>query len=98
MFNKQLRDCHVEIYMPRPQYMRNPNNIAKVMECEARKLEKLIRDHRSGDEYNIYIIREYKSICEFCGCEEERDDNGYPVCCQSAIEEYERGRTSNERE
>jgi hypothetical protein len=88
MFKKVLVDCHAEIDLPRNRYWRNIEDIAKDLEVEAKELTAFIRDHRSRDSYHINIVREYKSLCEFCHREEERD-NGVPVCCDKAIKEYE---------
>ena len=38
---------------------------------------------------NIYIDFDTEEICEYCGLTWETDENGCPVCCQKAIDEYE---------
>ena len=88
MFKKVLVDLHAEIDLPRPYWCRNIEALAKELEREARELTEFLRDHRSRDDYKISIIRKYMSRCEFCGLEEERDDDGVPVCCQRAIDEH----------
>ena len=93
MFKKILVDLHAEIDLPRPRWTRNIETIATELEHEAKDLTEFIRDHRSRDSYQINIVREYKSICEFCGYKEERDTDGTPVCCQKAIEEFNKVKT-----
>ena len=88
MFKKVLIDLHAEIELPRNRFMRDLEVIAKDLEYEARDLTEFIRDHRSRDSYQVTIIREYESRCEFCGYTEERDLDGTPVCCQKAIDEF----------
>ncbi|KKL63811.1 hypothetical protein LCGC14_2171390, partial [marine sediment metagenome] len=79
MFKKILVDLHAEIDLPRPRWTRDIGEIATELEYEAKYLTEFIRDHRSRDSYCINIVREYKSICEFCSYEEERDVDGTPV-------------------
>ena len=90
MFKKTLIDLHAEIDLPRPfYYPKDLEACAKILESDAEDLTAFIRDHRSRDRYQIEIVREYKSICQFCFNEEERDDSGCPVCCGRAIEEFD---------
>ena len=89
MFKKILVDLHAEIELPRNRYFRNSENVAADLEDQAKDLTEFLRDHRSRDSYQINIIREYESRCEFCGYDEERDIDGTPVCCEKAIEEYQ---------
>jgi len=95
MFKKVLEDLRAEIDLPRNRYMRNLEDIAQDLEREAKDLTEFIRDHRSRDNYQINIIREYRSICEFCGYTEERDTDGSPVCCQKAIDEFDKLKVVN---
>jgi len=88
MFKKILKDLHAEIELPRPRWARDIEKIASELEYEARELTEFIRDHRSRDSYQISIIRDYESRCEFCGYLEERDTDGTPVCCQKAVDEF----------
>jgi hypothetical protein len=89
MFKKVLIDAHAIIDLPRNRFDRNMESIAKTMEYEAKELVEFLRDHRSRDNFNITIEREYENICGFCGMKEECDIDGTPVCCQKAIDEYE---------
>jgi len=88
MFKKKLVDLHAEIELPHNRYIRDLELQAELLEQEAKELSEFIRDHRSRDSYLINIIREYQSVCEYCGYEEERDVDGTPVCCQRAIVEF----------
>ncbi len=88
MFKKILDNLHAEIDLPRTRWTEDKEKIARELEYEARELTEFIRDHRSRDSYQIHIIREYRTICEFCGYDEERDADGCPVCCGKAEEEW----------
>lgn len=87
MFKKELVDLHAEIELPRPRWVYTLEKIASELEHEAKELTEFIRDHRSRDSYQINIIREYESRCEFCGYKEERDTDGKPMCCEKAASE-----------
>jgi hypothetical protein len=90
MFKKVLAALHAEIELPRRWWLGiTKEKQAEYLECEAKDLTEFLHDHRSRDSYQIDIIREYKSLCEFCHSEEERDDDDIPVCCQKAIDEHE---------
>lgn len=90
MFKKILVDLHAEIEMPKPFYYRGDlESQAKLMEDDAKELTAFIRDHRSRDSYAITIVREYKTVCGFCGYNEDRDTDGTPLCCQKAIDEFQ---------
>jgi hypothetical protein len=95
MFKKTLVDLHAEIDMPRSWYYgRDLEQQAKYLEDDAKELTAFIRDHRSRDQYGITIVREYKTLCEFCGREEERHtDTDEPLCCQKAIDEFNANKT-----
>ena len=88
MFKKILTDLHAEIDLPRPRWTSDLDGIAADLEYEAKDLTEFIRDHRSRDSYHVDIVREYRSTCGFCGREEERDNDGTPVCCQKAVDEF----------
>ena len=88
MFKTVLVNLRAEIDLPYPRWTRNLEQIAKELEYEAKDLTLFLRDHRSRDSYQINIIREYESLCEFCNSPEERDNNGVPVCCGKAVSEY----------
>jgi len=89
MFKKKLRDLHAEIELPRPFFIRNLEDLAGFLDGEAKDLTNFIGDHRSRDSYQINIIRDYDSVCEYCGYMEERDVDGTPVCCEKAIAEHQ---------
>ncbi len=89
MFKRVLVDCHAEIDLPKPPYYlyNTIEGIASKLEWEAKDLTAFLKDHRSREAYEIYIIREYRVVCSFCGSKEERDNDAVPVCCQKAIDE-----------
>jgi hypothetical protein len=89
MFKRNLVNLHAEIDLPRNRYYRELEDIARDLEHEAKELTEFIRDHRNRDSYDIRIIREYESRCEYCGYLEERDIDGKPVCCEKAIAEFD---------
>ncbi|MCK9245231.1 MAG: hypothetical protein M0R74_15485 [Dehalococcoidia bacterium] len=44
------------------------------------------------DVEDVYMDFETKEICSFCERIWEEDDTGCPVCCQDAIDEYEKSK------
>ena len=94
MFRKVLVDVEAIIELPNARWGRQDIEArARHLEYEAKDLESFIRDHRSRDDYGINIRRIYESRCEFCGCIEERFDDGSPVCCEAATKEWEAERS-----
>ena len=55
-----------------------------------------IRDHRSQDPVRLKVERVHTDVCEFCGDEWETTDDGCPVCCHKAIEEFEAAKVAKE--
>jgi len=49
-----------------------------------------IRDHRSQDPVYLGVERQYEERCSYCQSQWEEDGNGCPVCCNEAVEEWER--------
>lgn len=62
--------------------------LASALENEAKDLMEFIHDHRSRDAYQITIEREYEEQCPFCGYRWEIAEDGLPVCCDKAQEEW----------
>ena len=54
----------------------------------ARDFHDFIKDHRSQDPVKLNIYRHYKDICSFCKTEWEIDEDGLPMCCDEAQEEF----------
>ena len=59
-------------------------------EMECRDIEKQIKRHVDGFNYTR-IIADVEESCGFCGHNWERaiDDDGCPVCCNKAVDEWE---------
>jgi len=49
-----------------------------------------IERHVDGIE-DIYQTHDMRYECSYCGYEWEEDENGCPVCCQKAIDDWEKG-------
>ena len=41
---------------------------------------------------SVYISWDTQVYCEYCGYEWEQDENGCPLCCDKAVEEWEKQR------
>jgi hypothetical protein len=41
---------------------------------------------------HVTVMRDTYEICEFCRSRWEEDDDGAPLCCNKAVEEWERTR------
>ena len=97
MKNKVLVDAVVEIDMRVDKWHREAvDNYAKRLEREAKDFEEFLRDHRSRDVYSFTVVRKYEEICSFCKRGWEELDDGEPVCCQAAIDEWEGERVNRE--
>lgn len=62
---------------------------AKAMEKWASEFNAFVNDHRSQDDVNLSVERIYEDQCEYCLYHWEVDENGCPVCCQKAMDEWE---------
>lgn len=67
---------------------------AKAMESLVSEFHDFVRDHRSMDWIYLTVIKERKDVCSFCNSEWETEDDGTPMCCGKAIEEYEQNTSS----
>lgn len=83
-----LNDAHIEIEINLPRYfIRVPERYAQELEYEAKNIKEFLRDHRSMDIHDVYVVREYIYKCEYCGYSQEEDEQ-YPECCEKAIQEW----------
>lgn len=73
-------------------WRKTPEEQAKELEQTAREFEAFVRDHRSQDPVFIEIIREFEDQCSHCGYEWSVNEEGVPLCCQKAIDEFEAGK------
>ena len=85
---KIVTDAHIEIDINERYWWGNndPETRAKRLEREAQDIKDFIRDHRSMDINDVYVVREYGYKCEFCGKISKTDEN--MDCCESAIREW----------
>ena len=89
MFKKVLVDVEVIVHLPTSKGSWSIlENRARHLEEEAKDLKRLLRDHRSQDEYGIEIRRIYETCCEFCSWEDDRLHSGDPLCCAKAQAEW----------
>ena len=93
LFDKKLVDVRAEIEFNN-RYFYNPyrygtkeywDRVEKDFKYEIQDLEDFIRDHRSRDHYNIYVVKHYKNICKFCGYEFPDDFEGIADCCEEML-------------
>ena len=68
---------------------RDPEVQAKRLEYAAKDVKEFMRDHRSMDIHDVYVVREYGWKCEHCGrVEEIEKEPEQPECCEAAIREW----------
>jgi len=85
---KVLVDAHVEIDINMGWVTKRDIEVwAKRLESEARDVKEFIRDHKSMDVNNVYVVREYGYMCEHCKYVFDRDEES-PECCEKAIREW----------
>lgn len=82
----------IKITCDEPHYIgsfyRTLEDKAKQLEAWAKEFHDFIRDHRSQDPVYLNIEREYQDQCSFCSYVWEVDEDGCPLCCDEAIEEW----------
>ena len=93
-------NVHVAIYPTPPGCFPGLASVGrgewKEGEAEAACKEILAQIHRHVDgcsgargELLGYVMHDVEETCSHCGLEWEVDDDGCPVCCDAAVEEYE---------
>ena len=70
------------------RWNRTVEDQAKAIERWIKEFDEFIRDHRSQDPVNLSVERIYQDQCSHCGCEWEETEEGCPVCCDEAINEW----------
>lgn len=71
------------------RWCKTQEEVASELESWVKDFHDFIKDHRSQDPVFLSVEREYEAQCSFCGYSWETEDNGCPVCCQKAIDEWE---------
>lgn len=57
-----------------------------------REFNDFIRDHKSQNGVTLSVERERGEQCSHCAYEWEVDENGEPVCCETAVAEWRESR------
>jgi len=87
--NKVLIDSHVRVDINLGWYSsRDPEENAKRLESAAKDVKEFVRDHRSMDINDVYVVREYGYKCSHCGWIYETDPGTKPECCETTIREW----------
>lgn len=86
---KVVSDAHIEIDLNLPYLSkRDMEYYAKRLESEARDVKDFLRDHRSMDVHDVYVVREYEYVCEYCKHASLEAESSRPECCEKAIREW----------
>lgn len=98
MREKVLTD--IKINCDPPPYRRyggyTQEEYAKYCEEWVKDFHDFIRDHRSQDPVYLTVEREYEDQCSFCHYTWEVEENGCPLCCNAAEEEWEKSQQKEE--
>jgi hypothetical protein len=82
----------IKIICDEPSYLgrwcRTQEERLKEIEAWVKDFHAFIRDHRSQDPVFLNVARAYEDQCGFCGSKWEEDEEGMPLCCGRATEEY----------
>ena len=85
---KVLVDAHVEIDINmRWVDKRDIEYYAKRLAQEAENVKEFVRDHKSMDINDVYVVKEYETQCEFCHYAQPNNETK-PECCEKAIREW----------
>ena len=82
----------VEVRIDVPIYWRTLDENLEASKRAIREAEdmcKEIKRHVNGGE-RPYVHREIRDICTFCRREWEEEDDGCPLCCDMAVEEWKK--------
>lgn len=82
-----LTDAHVEVEMNLYWRDRDPEKYAKQLDQACKDFLYFVRDHRSQDINDAYVVREYGYKCDHCGWK-FKDEPEEPDCCDAAILEW----------
>ena len=92
---KRLTECWVEADVSGGLWWsdrKTPETEAKAMESLVSEFNSFIRDHRSMDWVNLQVIKKFSDVCSHCGYNWEEDEEGCPMCCNKAQEEFEQNK------
>lgn len=90
---KILSDAHIEIDINLGWYSENKRKkgdlqgFTEDLKREAKNIKDFLRDHRSIDIHDVYVIEEYEYRCEHCGYI-TKEDNAKTECCEESIREW----------
>jgi hypothetical protein len=86
---KIVVDAHIEIDLNLPYLSkRDMEYYAKCLESEAKDVKEFLRDHRSMDVHDVYVVREYGYKCEYCHTINTESESKNPECCEKAMREW----------
>jgi len=83
---KSLGDCGVMRFPDRhiePDEEKRNQRYEEMCEEIARQVKR----HIDGVGY-VAVVWDSREVCSFCGYDWEVDENGVPLCCEKAVEEY----------
>ena len=87
--SKVVTDAHIEIDLNLPYLSKKDMEYyAKRLESEAREVLDFLKDHRSMDVHDVYVVREYGYKCEHCHGINPESDKDEPECCELAMREW----------
>ena len=92
-YNKIMTDAHIQIDINMGYYSSSKlrkgdvEGYAKDMKREADDIKEFLRDHRSLDIHDVYVVPEYEYQCPFCK-NVFAADALFPECCEEAIRKW----------
>ena len=90
MKKKVLTDLRVVCEPPSYFWLRHRTleDQAIAWEKWCKEFNAFIRDHRSQDPVDLSVERVYEEQCSHCGYAWEVDEDGCPMCCEEAVQEW----------